>query len=394
MDSLLALTIILVVFAIGDFVSYKTKSIVSMMFVASAIFLVAFWSGLPSTIFQDAQLVGFGALMIGLLITHMGTLLSLDDLKKQWKTVVIALAAVAGIGIFLFLVGSPIIGREYAVASAPPISGGVVAAIIMGEAATAKGLDSIALFVTILVVVQGFFGFPVASFLLNKEAKKILALNTHNLSGADSNKEDTEVVKNVKAKKKLLPSLPVNLQTTYILLAKLSMVALLSFKLADMTNGIIHRYVMCLLIGVVARELGFLEEAIMTKSNAFGLAMVALMAVIFGNLAKATPEMLLSILFPLVVSLVLGLIGIAIFSGVVGKLLGYSLEMSIAIGTSALFGFPGTFIISNEVANANGKTEAERNLILDAIMPKMLVSGFITVTIASVVLAGIMVKLV
>ncbi len=47
---------------------------------------------------------------------------------------------------FLFLVGSPIIGKEYAIAAAPPISGGVVAAIIMGEAAKAKGLESIALF--------------------------------------------------------------------------------------------------------------------------------------------------------------------------------------------------------------------------------------------------------
>ncbi len=390
MDSLLALMIVLIVFAVGDFVSYKTKSIVSMMFVASAIFLVAFWSGLPTTIFQDAHLVGFGALMIGLLITHMGTLLSIDDLKKQWKTVVIALAAVAGIGLFLFVVGTPIIGREYAVASAPPISGGVVAAIIMGEAATAKGLDSIALFVTILIVVQGFFGFPVASYMLNREARKILALKN---PGDNSSETDNEKI-STKVRKKLIPSLPASLQTTYILLAKLSMVAFVSFKLADLTNGVIHRYVMCLLIGVIAREIGFLEESIMTKSNAFGLAMVALMAVIFGNLSKATPEMLLSILFPLVVSLVLGVIGISIFSGIAGKLLGYSMEMSIAIGVSALFGFPGTFIISNEVANANGKTEMERTLILDSIMPKMLVAGFVTVTIASVVLAGIMVNLI
>jgi hypothetical protein len=151
---------------------------------------------------------------------------------------------------------------------------------------------------------------------------------------------------------------------------------------------------MCLFVGVAAREIGFLEEAVMTKANAFGLAMVALMAVIFGNLAKATPEMLASILFPLIASLVLGVIGISIFSAIAGKLLGYSMEMSIAIGASALFGFPGTFIISNEVANANGKTEEERGAILQEIMPKMLVSGFVTVTIASVVLAGVMVKLI
>ncbi|HCO18946.1 MAG TPA: hypothetical protein DIT39_04970 [Tissierellales bacterium] len=393
MDSLLALVIVLVAFAVGDFVSYKTKSIVSMMFVASVIFLIGFWMGIPETLFADAQLTGFGALMIGLLITHMGTQLSIEDLKKQWKTVLIALAAVVGIGIFLFVVGTPIIGKEYAVASAPPIAGGVVAAIIMGEGATAKGLDAIAVFVTLLVVVQGFFGYPVASFMLNREAKKLLK-TFHENNGKASGVETEVAVEPKKERKKLIPPLSKDLQTTYILLAKLAIVAFVSFKLAALTNDVIHKYVMCLFVGVAAREIGFLEEAVMTKANSFGLAMVALMAVIFGNLAKATPEMLASILFPLIASLVLGVIGISIFSAIAGKLLGYSLEMSIAIGASALFGFPGTFIISNEVANANGKTEEERGAILHEIMPKMLVAGFVTVTIASVVLAGFMVKLI
>lgn len=395
MDSLLAITIVLVVFAIGDFVSYKTKSIVSMMFVASVLFLIGFWAGIPATLFADAQLVGFGALMIGLLITHMGTLLSIDDLKKQWKTVLVALAAVGGIGLFLSVVGTPIVGKEYAVAAAPPISGGVVAAIIMSEEAAAQGLDAIALFVTLLVVVQGFFGYPVASFMLNREAKKILA----NMGNTDEDilmENSSELAEKAtsKERKKLIPPLPKDLQTSYILLAKLAITAYISFQLAGLTNEIIHKYVMCLLVGVVAREIGFLEESVMNKANSFGLAMVALMAVIFGNLAKATPEMLVSILFPLVATLVLGVIGIAIFSGIMGKVLKLSPAMAIAIGSSALFGFPGTFIISNEVANANGKSPEEREAILDAILPKMLVAGFITVTIASVVLAGIMVKMI
>jgi hypothetical protein len=395
MDSLLAITIVLVVFAIGDFVSYKTKSIVSMMFVASVLFLIGFWAGIPATLFADAQLVGFGALMIGLLITHMGTLLSIDDLKKQWKTVLVALAAVGGIGLFLSVVGTPIVGKEYAVAAAPPISGGVVAAIIMSEEAAAQGLDAIALFVTLLVVVQGFFGYPVASFMLNREAKKILA----NMGNTDEDilmENSSELAEKAtsKERKKLIPPLPKDLQTSYILLAKLAITAYISFQLAGLTNEIIHKYVMCLLVGVVAREIGFLEESVMNKANSFGLAMVALMSVIFGNLAKATPEMLVSILFPLVATLVLGVIGIAIFSGIMGKVLKLSPTMAIAIGSSALFGFPGTFIISNEVANANGKSPEEREAILDAILPKMLVAGFITVTIASVVLAGIMVKMI
>ena len=103
MDSLLAITVVLVLFAIGDFISAKTKSIVSMMFIASILLMVGFWVGIPTTLFQDAQIVGFGALMIGFLITHMGTLLDLSDLMEQWKTVVISVAAVVGIGLNILL---------------------------------------------------------------------------------------------------------------------------------------------------------------------------------------------------------------------------------------------------------------------------------------------------
>jgi len=389
MDGLLAITIVLIVYAVGDLISAKTRSLVPMMFVASVIFMVGFWAGLPTTLFKDAQLIGFGSLMIGLLITHMGTLMNLKELIKQWKTVVIALAAVIGIGIFLFVVGSPIIGREYAIASAPPIAGGVVAALIMGDAAKAAGFEDLAVFATILVVVQGFVGFPVASFCLSRESKRILK------EGANGQNNVAEATEQGAAstKKALLPPLPKDLQTTFVLLAKLSIVALLSFKLAELTGGIVHKYVMCVFMGVITCELGFLEKDIMTKANALGLAMVGLMAVVFASLTQATPEMLKSLLFPIVGSLMMGATGIAIFSSLTGKILGQSMYMSIAIGMSALFGFPGTFILSNEVANANGKTEEERKMILDEILPKMLISGFITVTIASVVLAGSMSKL-
>ncbi|MEW8973891.1 MAG: hypothetical protein AB2375_06800 [Tissierellaceae bacterium] len=388
MESLLAISSILVVYSFGEYISYKTKSIVSMMFVASTIFMVGFWLGLPKTILEDSQLMGFGSLMIAFLITHMGTLLSFEDLKKQWKTVLISIAAVIGIGVFLFFVGSPIIGREYAVASAPPISGGVVAAIIMGDAAKAKGLESIAVFTTLLVVIQGFFGYPVASLLLSREANKLVKDFRNGKIEGNTNSGNDESVK--ERRKLLIPELPKDLQTNFMLLAKLGLVALLGFKLSDLTNGLIHRYVMCLLVGVAGREIGFLEENIMTKANSFGIGLLGLMVVIMGNLVNATPQMLLSIAFPLVMSLVLAIIGIMIFSSIVGKILGYSFEMSTAIGVSALFGFPGTFILSNEVARANGSTEEEREYILSQILPKMLVAGFMTVTIASVVLAGFM----
>lgn len=382
MNSIGALTLVCAIFAIGDIVSIKTKSMISTMLVALLLLLIGFWTKIPTTLFEDAGLLKIGGILIPFLIVHMGTLLNLSDLKKEWRTVIIAIGAVIGIAIFLLLLGIPLLGREFAISAAPPISGGVVAAIIMGEKAEALGMDNIYLFATLLVVVQQFFGIPLASFLLNKEARKVLKTSDEKINIEKKLNESK-----VESNKKISSAY----DTPYILLAKVGLVVFLSTKFAEITK--LNIYVVSLFFGLLFKELGFLQEDILKKANAFGLGMLALMAVIFNSTSMATPETLKGLLFPLIGSLVIATIGILIVSAIIGKILNYSMTMSMAIGLSALFGFPGTFVISNEVANAVGETEEERLLILDHILPKMLVSGFVTVTIASVVLAGVMVNM-
>ena len=45
MDGMLALTIVCVVFAIGDFISDKTHAIIPVLLFASVTFLILFWTG-------------------------------------------------------------------------------------------------------------------------------------------------------------------------------------------------------------------------------------------------------------------------------------------------------------------------------------------------------------
>lgn len=392
MDGLLALTIIFIAYAVGDYVSNKTKATFSMLFTTAFIFLVAFWIGLPATIFNDSGLFTVGMIAMPLLLTNMGTLISLKELTDQWRTVLIALAAVVGIGIFVYAIGGPIFGKDMAASAAPPISGGVVAALIVSGAATAKGLDTIAVFTTLLLVTQSFFGAPVASYCLKKEARRVLDSIEKN---QDAEKE-TEIVVTLdeKPKKRLFPETKKDLQTSAILLSKLSVIAFLATKVSALTNGTVNSLIVCLIFGIIAREIGLLEKDSMTMANAQGFVMIALLTVVFNNLSSATPQMLISLIGPIVGCLILGVIGFSIFAGIAGKLLGINKEMSIAIGASALFGFPGTFIIPNEVANAVAKNEEERKIILDAILPKMIIAGFVTVSIASVFLAGVMAKLI
>lgn len=389
MDGLTAIMVVLLGLTIGDFVSYKTNATLSTLFVTAVIFMISFWVGLPPTLFQDSGLLAMGSLTLPILLVNMGSMISMDELLKQWKTVLIALAAVVGIGIVVFFAGTPLFGKQMAASAAPPISGGVVAALIMSEAALAKGLDKVAVFVTLLLVTQTFFGTPVASFCLKKEAKRVLAMNGNLASGNDAEK----IVDKVE-KKRLIPPLKKEMQTNFTLIFKLSVVALLGVKVSDLTNGAVNSMVVCLIFGIIAREIGLIDEDSLTTANSQGFIMLCVMAVIFGNLSTATPEMLKSLIVPLISCLLLGVAGFTVFSTIAGKFLGEDKYMAIAIGATALFGFPGTYIISNEVATATAKNEEEKKIILDEILPKMLIAGFVTVSIASVFLAGFMVKLI
>ncbi|OLR65145.1 hypothetical protein [Peptoniphilus porci] len=395
MDTLQALLFIFIVYAIGDVVATATKSIVPSLFVCSVIFLVGFWLGIPETLFKDSLLYDIGAVMITTLLVHMGSMLNLGQLIAQWKTVLIAAGGIVGIAILLLLLGSPIVGKETAIVAAPPISGGIIAGLQMAEAAAAIGRNDLKLMATLLVVLQGFVGYPLASFCLRREANRILKLKAEGYTF-----QEDEVVE--QRELKTIFQLPEKYTSPNYFLAKAILIAFIATFVSSLLKRIdtgvfilnvlirIDKNVLALILGIVFAEIGFLEREPLNKGNSFGFLMAALMAVIYGGLAGASPKDILEILLPIVICLALGTVGIGIMSIIVGKVLKIGAWMAFAIGTSALFGFPGTYVVSQEVARGVAKSEEEKEIILSQILPKMLVAGFVTVSIGSVVLAGIL----
>lgn len=126
----------------------------------------------------------------------------------------------------------------------------------------------------------------------------------------------------------------------------------------------------------------------LVRSGSFGWLMLSLMAYIFAQLAKATPEMLKEIAGPLVIIIVIGVAGMAVVSTIVGRLLGYSKAMAFALSLTALYGFPPNYILTEEAANALAESPEEKEFLMNQMLPKMLVGGFTTVTVVSVILAG------
>ncbi|MFP7168609.1 hypothetical protein [Terribacillus sp. 7520-G] len=395
MSQLLALVILTLILFIGDLVAVRTKAWVPSVFVCAILFLLGYWTFFPKDIVSVAGVPPVVAtMMMYLLITNMGTLLSLKELKAQWKTIVIALSGILGIVALLMTVGTLIFGFETMVVAIPPLVGGVVSSLIMSDAASAAGLSSLAVFAIVIYVIQGFAGYPITSVVLKKEGKRLLQLYRNGdlkTDVPDKAKEEIAVTAEAGPSRWKVPE---KYNTDFFKFFKLALVSyaayLVSTALAPVVE--ISPFVLCLLFGVIATSAGFLEKQALQKANGFGIAILVLMLFIFDGLNQATPSMMLEILYPLIGTIVIGVIGMYIFSFIAGKMLGVSKDMAFAVSLTALYGFPADYIITNEVIKSLTEDEKEREVLTSRMLPPMLVGGFITVTIVSVVLAGIFVS--
>lgn len=393
MSQMLALVILILILFIGDIVSIRTKAWIPSVFVCALLFLFGYWTFFPSDIVAVAGVPPVVAtMMMYLLITNMGTMLSIQDLKNQWKTILIALSGVLGIIVILFTIGTLFFGYETIVVAIPPLVGGVVSALIMSEGAREAGLTSLSVFAIVIYVIQGFAGYPLTSIVLKKEGKRLL----EKYRGGQLTIEETDkrgAVATDQVELKLFKNLPEKYNTEYFKFLRLALVGLLAYLVSTLLEPVVtvNALVLCLLFGIIAKSIGFLEKQPLQKANGFGFAIMALMLFIFDGLQKATPSMMLEILYPLVGCIILAVIGMYIFSYIIGKVLKVSKEMAFAVSLTALYGFPADYIITNEVIKSLTDNEKEREVLTNHMLPPMLVGGFITVTIVSVILAGIFV---
>lgn len=393
MEMMTALCLVLISLTLGDVISAKTKAFVPSVFVSAVIFIVGFWTIFPADM---VDLSGIGnpmsSLAMLLLVTHMGTLMSLRELAAQWKTMIVALVGIVGVCVGSVALGTAVFGWDTAVIATPPLTGGLVASIMMSDAATAKGLSDLAVLAILMYVVQGFAGYPLTAMLLKKEGNKLLKEFRNGKGKSTADKEAAVTAVEEKSKLKIIPSLPEKYDTTYMTLLRVAIVAWAAVKLEALTGGNISKYVIGLLLGALAAEIGFVDRKPLVKSGAFGILMTSLMAFIMAGLAKATPEMLVNMAVPLLGMIAFGVIGMGIFSIIAGKVLGVSKEMSFAVALTALYGFPPNYILTEEASKALAETPEEKEFLMDQMLPQMLVGGFTTVTLASVIIAGLFVN--
>lgn len=377
-----AFTVLLLVFAISEIVAKVSKGWVPSVLVIMILMLAGFSTGLfPKTMIDDAGVSDeLFKIACGLLVTHLGTLISRKEMAAQWKTVIISLMGVASIAIICLTLGTALFGFDNAVAATPPLAGGAIATAMMSTAANEAGKTSAALVAIVCLSLQGLVGYPLTSFCLKKETKRLVKLYRNG-----EFKAATAAAEDKKSEKKRATS-------TTIILLKLALITLAAYWIDYATNSYVPMYVVCLLLGFAAHELKLVETDALHEASSYGFVMTVLMMGLFKTLASSGTDGIGSVVGISAALVGLATVAMGLMALLASKIFKQSFYMCYAIVLNAFSGFPINMLITTEAVNISTEEGEERANITAEVMPKMLVAGFVCVTIVSVLLAGVLVR--
>ncbi|NLL37957.1 MAG: hypothetical protein GX256_10655 [Fretibacterium sp.] len=392
--------VVTLILAVGDLVSARTRGVLPALFVASALFLFGFWSGyLPKNIVQE---VGLGAPLadfaMSLMVVQMGSTLSPRRLIAEWRSIAIAASGLAGMIAFLLIFGRMLIAWETIAVAAPPLTGGLVAATMMVQAATERGFSSPAVLATVIYVLQGFLSYPLTAWLLRLEGRRLLEIrrtDPHLLRALPEESPSERV-----------PFFSALQQTTpFTRIALIALVALAATGASGMLEALLtrispalkvytpHPLVLCFLFGCLATRYRITDRRPLARTSSIGFLAIILTAHVMSFLQGATPGMILSSLYELLVAIGVGATGLLCFAAASSRFFGYSIPMAAALSLTAFSGFPQNFLLADESARHLSENAEEYDFLMQHTLPQMLVGGFVTIMIASVVIAELFVRI-
>lgn len=383
-NPLIATVLVFGLIALGEWLSIISRARVPMLLTAMVGFLVLTWTGIfPEDILEKSTFAALGGILIGPAILHMGTLIPFSLLKSQIKAVVIALGGLVVSGVLILTIVPLIFDYETAVAGVGPISGGVIALIITSEKLTELGLTSLIVIPALIVAFQGVMGMPLAMNFMRKYAMKIQHEMDDGTFIPMANEAKPEENNNSSKSSSLKSSATLKLFFIFV-------GAAVGIALGEITP--IHYSLWCLAIGITGLKLGLFESKALEKSNSFTVVMIAIIFVVIGTMADVTPGDVLSNLPSILLILVIGTFGISLGGYITARLVKWHPYKAMPVALTALFGFPGDYLLCEEVSRSVARDKKEEKIIFDELLTPMLIGGFTTVTVASVVVAGLLVQ--
>lgn len=385
-----AFTVVMVIMALGEAVSKKSKGRIPSLLIVAICFLTGYWTIFPKDILNISMIMSVRTITMFIILLQVGAMFSLNELKQEWRAVIITLLSVAGVIVFAGIAGVLFFDLDTAIVAIPPLTGGGIATILMSDAAAAAGMAELAMLASIIYIMQGFVGFPLTSFMLRRAGQKLLTgFRSGDMLLAGNAKENKPKQVEKKTRKTFNDMVPEKYKVPSYYLAKLALLALLAIFLESVTG--LNSSLTMIIVGVLAAHFGILEKDPLKKANSFGILMLCLTASFMRYFADASPQQVFSLILPVVVFLLFASVGIAVFSIPLGKKFGYPIELSVAIGLNCFLGFPYNFVITNEVISSLAENQEESDYLDGILMPKMIIGSMVAVSMVSALIASILV---
>lgn len=387
---------VLLIFFVGDLVGALTKAKISSMFVIMMGFLVLFMTGIyPANIMEVSGFAGVASLGQYFLLFNMGTSVDIATLKKEWRTVLCAVVGMAA-AILGCAVVIPIVGKDFALAAAPVVNGGIVATTTMVDACNSLGLDTAAALATFIYAVQKFVGtLPASNCGLGVANALVADLRAKHAADPTYSWYAEQAASVGGEKKTYFWENKKKYYTTFICLAIAAAFMWLAQILGELCQGWVNMSIWCMVFGIIARNTGLVPSNLLrdyAKANGF-FSFLSLCTII-PALAKVDLSMLPTIGFATVVIFVAVLVFtfIVFYLTPAWKIVG-SKNLSIGIAMCQMIGYPGTELIATEITNAVAQTPEERDAVSAKIQTAYVISGFTSVTILSVFIASVLAKM-
>lgn len=401
MEPIYSAAIVLAFIAVGELVSIWSKARVPSLLVAMlGIFIFAQLGLVPKTVVDDSMMPAIYTILVAPILFHMGSLIPLPTLLKQWRSVIIAISGMLVAVLLLAAVIVPLFGFPHFVAGSGPLAGGIVATSLTTEGLTAAGVSSaIVVLPALVLMMQSLPAMPMTNFLLRRFAIGLrdsgqlekLAADANATGAADDQTGDGGdtggTATATKKKPVTLPQFLVDneLFNLFAVLVGGSVATLLAVP----TH--IPSSILALLLGIASTAIGLTPERALEKSSSFGVAMAGVIAIVMAPLVTASMSDVIAALLPMVIILVVGGAGIMLGGFVATKLLRWQPTLGMSVALTAMYGFPADYLLTNEVARSVGRDEVEREQLTDAMLPAMLVGGFTSVSAGSVAIASVLV---
>lgn len=382
---LIAFAVVAAIFGFGDVIATKTKGTISSIIVVIFVLILfnAIFPVLPSNLVTLSGLPNIiSTFGMGLILVNLGTMMNLNDLKREWRTVLISLAGVLGVVLLQLTLGSAIFGQELALTATAPTAGAIAAVMILTEMANTAGRPEIAAFATAIIALQVLVGMPIASACLRQEAKRFIKAGGH-LQDSSAGGKNINL--------RILPPTPEILDKPNIHLARLGLVAVLGAWVTSLTG--IPTAITFLAGGIIANALGLVESRALQRAGVENLLMLATYCGVGTSFLGMNMEQYSKLVIPVFSMLLIGALGVTLATTIVGRLFHWSPWLCVGVGLCCMLGYPKTYAVSMEVATGavqgKGFTKDQEDRMVQHLLPKMIVSGTVSVSIASVVIASL-----